>query len=76
MTNRLIHAAYIDDIELGRVWFASLDGELYIEVADDPRDYSLGAVERAFGDEREGWTPMRMRRTFLRRVGAAFDPEP
>lgn len=72
----MIHAAYLDDPELGRVWFASLDGELYIEVAEDPRDYALEAIAAAFGADSAGWTPMRMRRSFLRRLNAAFDPEP
>ena len=75
MNTLTIHAAYINDPELGRVWFASLDGEFYIEVADDPRDYNPEAVAAAFKDK-DGWTLMRMRRSFLQRAGAAFDPEP
>jgi hypothetical protein len=69
-------AAYINDPDLGRVWFVSLDGELFLEVQDDPRDYALTEIQRACAVDAVGFTPMRIRRSFLVKIGAAFDPEP
>lgn len=56
-------------------WFASIDGELWIEVTDDPRLVDVDTIRRLMGPrqtERGGFVPMKIARRFLRQQGAVF----
>lgn len=72
---RVVYGAYLN-IDGERTWFASTDGELYIEVVDDPRSYPASAVEDAMNNDSIDWRPMRITKPLLVRLNAAFDHEP
>lgn len=64
------YAGY-DDIEMGRCWFVSLDGDLWLPVRDNPKDGTVEQVREVF-EPRGGTLPMRATRGFLRGMNAVF----
>jgi len=66
----MIHAARITD--RGDVfWFASLDGESWVGVNQDPRPTTEAEIRRILNGNGK-WRPMTATRGFLQRWGAEF----
>lgn len=68
--SQTVHAARI--VDSGDLfWFASLNGEDWIEVSDDPRRSTAAQID-AIMNPKSGTFPMRATREFIRRHGAVF----
>ena len=67
-----VRAAYIDDDELGRVWFGSVDGgELWLEFNRRPTPEDGPAMKQRF-DGNGRTQPIRMHRRWLDQHKAVF----
>lgn len=60
----------------GLYWFASIDGDLWVEVTDDPRHCTTVHVRQLLGlhpsEDRAVRYPLKIHRSFLRAQGAVF----